>query len=1241
MKRILSFVVLLFTLLANNPVCAETTFRFEHFDVDSGLSQNSVNDIVQDKYGFMWFATQGGLSRFDGYKFTHFKHQPDDAHSLSDNFVHVVFVADDGDIWAGTRTGGLNRFDFASQTFTRFVHDPTNPKSLSHNRITSIVQSAPSELLIGTLGGGVNRFNLNTKNFSTIKISDDIVRINNINQINSITTDQSNQIWIGTNGNGLIRVSPDGKTFKAFTYDANNNQTIGHNFVRSVFVDSSDTLWVATGSGFSRFERQSASFTRFVHQDNHLMRRFLEDGQKRLWVGGNNGINLLSADRSTLTAIKHNASDKHSLSSDLVTALYKSTDNVLWAGTYISGFNKFNLSAEAFHHYNHNANNPNSLNNNIVWHLSQTHNGDILISTDGGGINRFNPKTRQFNAIRHQPDNPNSLGSDFVRSTLEQSPGVLWSGTFDAGVNRIDLNSGQVTRYSHDENDPNSISNNHIMSMLIDSRNNLWVGTIDGLDLFQPTTGGFKHFKHDKDDPHSISDNEITDIIEDNAGLLWVTTGGGGVNWYDPNTKVFNNYRQKQQNLPGLANIITTAALQAHNKDIWLATYGAGIGKLDTHSGDMKMLTKADGLIDNAVLGILESTPDEFWISTNGGLSRYRGSSGEFVNFTVADGLQSDEFNSSAFVKTKDGQLYFGGINGFNHFYPKDIVKSDPALNVRLTQMRVSNQPVAITSGAPIQGQKQFSLSKALYLLKQLTLSHEQSLVSFEFSTLSFTHPKTIEFQYMLENFDKQWINTDHTLRLATYTNIPAGKYRLKVRAKVPHAQWLDNATVLPITIMPAPWRSWWAYMAYSLVLLLVLGMFALQRWRRLRVEHEAQERLSLALWGSHSELWDWDLLKNTIYRSNQFNLLDNVEGESHFDYQQLRELTHKDDIEELIEKFEAHIHNKTEYFDVSYRRLTVDGQWQWYRSRAKAVNRDSDGIAHRIVGTVEDIDELKQVQTELKKFNSELESRVKARTEELTDTLEKLHSTEIQLIESEKLASLAELVVGIAHELNTPLGISLTATTHIHDILKNLCNKKAQGKMKSTDFDQFESTALDGLALLFANINKTIELVQTFKSLSPKTTDETGSSFSLSKLLDCFAEVNTNRSETPLAKLTINCQPKLVITTFANDLIDILLHLLNNAYTHGFVDIDQPAILIEVTSTDSGVTLQFSDNGVGIEQDLLKKIFEPFYTSQRGRCTGLGLPIVYNIIYYRLSGTLTCESQPGHGFCLNIHLPN
>ncbi|MCJ8274300.1 MAG: hypothetical protein MJK04_33495, partial [Psychrosphaera sp.] len=333
-----------------------------------------------------------------------------------------------------------------------------------------------------------------------------------------------------------------------------------------------------------------------------------------------------------------------------------------------------------------------------------------------------------------------------------------------------------------------------------------------------------------------------------------------------------------------LANIITTAPLQAHNNDIWITTYGAGIGKLDTATGDMKMLTQADGLVHNAVLGILEATPGEFWISTNDGISRYHSDSGKFVNFTVADGLQSNEFNSGAFVKTTDGQLFFGGINGFNHFYPKDIVKGSPALNVRLTQMRVSNQPVNVMKGPQIIGQTQFTLPKALYLLDQLTLSHEDSLISFEFSTLNFTHPKTIEFQYMLENFDKQWINTDHKLRLATYTSIPPGKYRLKVRAKMTHAQWQDNATVLPITIMPAPWRSWWAYSAYSLVLLSVLGLFALQRWRRLRIEHEAQERLSLALWGSHSELWDWDLLKHTIYRSNQFSLLNNVEGQSHFD---------------------------------------------------------------------------------------------------------------------------------------------------------------------------------------------------------------------------------------------------------------------------------------------------------------------------------------------------------------------
>lgn len=1239
-NAILAWFVLCFSFVTfAEPIRPITSsLRFEHFDIDDGLSQNSISDIVQDKYGFIWFSTQGGINRYDGHQFTVFKHQPENADSLSDSYVLTMFVDEQGELWIGTHSGGLNRFDYLSETFSHFISNPSDGHGISGNRITAIAQVFSDELLIGTFGGGISRFDITEQRFIEQPLA---WEADKYSQINAIAGD-GGDIWLGTNQHGLLRLSNDYEVLNAFEYDSIDDKSLSSNSVTSLFIDSKNDLWVGTDKGLNRFDNRCNCFERFFYQQETsadasagVINTIIEDKKGRLWIGTNDGLKVLAANRSGSVRFENVMDDKYSLRSNLIKALYLGDDNVMWIGYFITGGGKLDLTTEQFHHHKKQGQGSHSLANNSIWQFIEAEDGAVWISTDGGGISRFDRTTEQFEHYWADRQTANSLSSNYVWSLAEGPPGIIWAGTFDAGLNRFDTRTGEFRHYKHGKN-PGSISSNHVISLFIDSRYQFWVGTADGLNRMNRQTGRFEHFKSSPSDPNSLCGNWVASINEDKQGRIWVSTAGGGTCYYDYSKQTFTRVKFDTNQPFSPATDITPMSMQDHQGDIWTTTYGAGIAKLDSVTGLFKRLTEADGLAHNSALGIVEGSPGSLWITTNNGLSRFDSDSGRFVNFSTPDGLQSNEFNSGAYLKTQDGELFLGGINGFNHFYPDSVKKIDPALQVRLTGMRLFNKAVEIGQS---QAGEPFKLAKPLYLLDGLRLTHDLTLFAFEFSALAFSHVDEVVFEYQLEGFDRQWISTGHKLPMATYTNIPAGDYLFRVRARLSHQAWSDRETVLPVTILPPPWLSWWAYTLYVLVVLSVVGYLLVQRYRRFVAVKLGKERLTLALWGSHSEFWDWDLAKNRIYRSNHFKQNDDLAGSNQFEYEQLRRLIHKDDVEQVIDDLQRHIKNESEYFDSTYRRLNQQGQWIWYRSRAQAVNRDSDGKALRIVGTVSDVNELKQAQLQLHQSNEQLESRVLVRTKELTEALEQLKSTQLQLVESEKMASLGDLVIGISHELNTPLGVALTSITMISDRLLELSAKKAAKQMRASDFDEFERSAHASLTLLTNNLVKAIELVHSFKALSPKSEGGEKTTFSLAKLFEDLKLINAGMNVHHPAQLNIECIDTLMVTTYCSELLEVFKELLENSYIHGFKHTDAPVINIEAEITPEHLLLTYWDNGCGVKEH--SKLFEPFYTSERGsNCTGLGMTIIYNKVHYRFAGRVMIDSEKQDGFCLKLYLP-
>lgn len=1238
--RFLLSILLICTLVPSGvagPV--NVSLRFSNFDIDDGLSQNSISSIVQDKYGFIWLATQGGINRFDGYQFTHFDHKPDDPGSLSDSYVLSLFVDGQGNLWVGTHSGGLNRFDYQSQTFIQYMDNADDSHGINGNRIMAISQSHSDELLIATFGSGLSRFDIKEQRFLTVNMPQGFEKIR---QVNDIVSDTQGNLWLATNQYGLVRLSGDGERAQAFVFDPQDDTSFSHKNATAVFIDSNDQLWAGSENGLNRFDEQCDCFTRYFYQPHRtgdassgVINEIVEDTKGRLWLGTNDGLKVLSLQDGTTETFKKVLGEKHALSSNLIKALYLDKDNMLWLGHFITGGSKLNLNAEQFHHHRKQLGGEHSLSNNSIWRFLEAENGDIWIATDGGGISRFDRSTEQFENFVAEPDNPNSLSSNYVWSLAEMPAGVIWAGTLDGGLNRFDTNSGEFTHFKHN-NKPDSLSHNHVISLAHDSQGRFWVGTADGLELFDEQSGGFTHFRNDPAKADSLCGNWIAAIYEDMTKTIWLSTAGGGTCYFDEQTKGFVRMKFDPSQPDSPATDVIPYVMQDSNGNIWAMTYGAGIARLNVGSGYFHRLTANDGLADDSTLGMVEDALGNLWVTTNNGLSKLEHDSGRFVNFGVNDGLQSNEFNSGAHMKTRDNELFFGGINGFNHFYPQSIDKFDKPLKVRLTGMRLFNAPVAVGAKSPDKG---FVLTRPLYLTEHLSLNYKESLIAFEFSALTYSHLDEIEYQYLLEGFDEQWITADNRLPMATYTNVPPGSYVLKLRAKLRHQHWRDDVhQQLSLQILPPPWRSWWAYSLYGLALLLLAGFILMQRHRRFLAVKEGEERLTLALWGSHSEFWDWDLVSNTIYRSNLFMSNSDLAGTSQFDYAQLYRFVHPQDVERLIDGLDKHIRNESDIFDVTYRRLTAQGQWMWHRSRAQAVNRDAQGKALRVVGTVTDVNKLVEVQTELSAINEQLEFRVAERTKELTEALEQLKSTQLQLVESEKMASLGDLVIGISHELNTPLGVSLTASSMLRDLLERLNLKKSQKQLRVSDFDEFSNAAQCSLQLLDNNLAKAIELVQSFKSLSPKANASKRTTVSLKHWFEDLQLINSGLGGDNCAKLQCFGIPSLQLNTYINELTDLFRELMSNSYLHGFKGVVFPQITITVSSEDGQLSLRYRDNGAGLSQDAAKKLFEPFFTSSRGsNCTGLGMTIVYNKVHYLFGGTLAVDDAVSEGFALKM----
>ncbi|NQZ09242.1 MAG: GGDEF domain-containing protein, partial [Algicola sp.] len=852
---------------------SKVAVRFEHLTIAQGLSQNTVLDIIQDSRGFLWFATADGLNRYDGYQFKYFRHDPQLPGSLSDSYVTVIFEDKNAVLWIGTEGGGLNRFDRKSQRFTHFRFDSNyssnsnNPKGLSHDHVKDIVEDDAGYLWIATWGGGINRYDETTGQFEHFKHRDDDPYSLAHDRTSALVKDNKGRLWIGTDG-GLNQFDHQSGRFihyrhKNSDHQSNGRQSLSHNVVTALYQDVAGYLWVGTVGGLNRFDIEKQQFTVYQYQINdpysishNSVRTIIEDQWGSLWVGTQGGgLNQFDSKQQRFVRYSYQSTDPFSLSHNIVRSVFIDNRGLLWIGTWAGGVNKVDRRQQHFGHYKHNSADGDSMGHNDVKSLYQDSLGTLWVGMREGGLDSQKTRNAPFKHFNHQPNNPNSLSHDSVWSILEDAKGLMWFGTFGGGFNQYDRVRGQFTRHSKSAVERTSLDG--VQSIYQDNGGDVWLGYWgDGLSLF-----GGGQYRHQSGVFDSLSADNVTTLFEDSNAVFWVGTWGGGLNKFDKKNGRFKSYRYDSNKPDSLSNDNIIAISQDSDGNLWIGTYGGGLNKYSALTDSFTHYREKDGLANDAVYGILQDQQGYLWLSTNQGVSKFNPKDETFKNYDVVDGLQSNEFNIGAHFKASDGELFFGGINGFNRFYPHNIIddKVEPA--VVFTDFLLFNQSVAVQNqtqpstkaasqwdsqdSSAQQNQPQFSLPKAIGELTELTLGYQQTLVAFEFSALDYRNPKKNRYAYKLEGFDQYWIKADANIRRATYTNLPSGSYTLRVKASNADGYWNESGASIDIVVLSAPWFSWWAWLFYALAVLGGLMLFIRGQLNQVQKEREVNLQLT------------------------------------------------------------------------------------------------------------------------------------------------------------------------------------------------------------------------------------------------------------------------------------------------------------------------------------------------------------------------------------------------------------
>ncbi|MEM9301655.1 MAG: two-component regulator propeller domain-containing protein [Pseudomonadota bacterium] len=1225
------FLLPLLLLVVGN-AASEEWLRFETIDLNDGLSQLSVTSIAQDDQGFIWLGTQAGLNRFDGYDIRTFVRGYNGDEGLSDSYIEALATGGDGALWIGTGSGGLARLDTRTERFEIFRHDPQDPESLPGDQVAALLRDDAGDLWIGLRDGGLVRRDALSERFEPWS--------EGLPATNVTALAASEEVLLIGTGGGLAMLR----------FDENSLSPVPgiDGTVTALAAATDGGWWVGSLTGLYRMDDAFQIVRRYRPGDGsglpaETITVLSRDRGGELWVGTLDGLAKFDESRDAFDAWRHSILDEFSLAADRVASIMEDRHGVVWIGTWTGGVSRVDRQSILFGGERY-RDDGSGLPDPRVRDFVEAADGRLWVATLGGGLALFDPETRAFEQIRHDPADPGSIASNRLHAVAVDPDGGVWVGALDAGVSRYDPRTGTSVHFPHLGDDNGGGDPKHVLDLLVDRRGQLWVATSgDGVWVHDLAERTWRHFGA----ADGLASDVAGHLFETSTGQIWIGHRGSGLTIFDPDEQEPWVVSPEPDRPGGLAQGTITFIHETAAGQLWVATQGAGFARVTTGVGRellFEHFTSAQGLAADAVGAVLVDEHDGVWVSTLRGISVLHPETGEIRNFYPLDGTQKRAYYVGAGLICSQGVLYFGGIEGITWLGEHALSTDDRKPQTQVTGLYLFNR--RLEPGAP-----ELPDLPAASFLERVTFDHRQNIFGIEFAGLHFSQPEANRYQYQLEGFDETWVDTPADRRLATYTNLDAGAYRFRVRSANRDGGW-SQPRELDIRVQPTPWETPAAYATYAIAALALFGGIGMVRARQATVRREARrairegrERLDLALWGSGDEMWFWDVDTGQLERASHIDVKTQREIS---DMNGLWEVMHPDDRSHVHERMTRHMRGQSPFFEATYRVRGADGQWIWALSKGRAGPRDELGKVHTVAGATKDITQLKNTERALRELNERLEYMVDERTEDLRRTnddlrrtLDMLTEAQAQLVESEKMASLGNLVAGVAHEINTPVGVALTAATYMESQLRRALSDGVGQEDAAARLEDQARQQIENVQFLIQNLNRAAELIRSFKQVAVDQSSEEHRRFALAEYLDEILRSLHPRFKRTQHTVTVDCDPDIEMASYPGALYQVLVNLLMNSLDHAWDDDQAGHIQIGVAATGSRVESRYSDDGCGLAPEAEGRVFEPFFTTRRGSGgSGLGMHIVYNLTTNVLAGRITVTGPPGKGLEVVLDLP-
>ncbi|MBX7152994.1 hypothetical protein K1X84_15305 [bacterium] len=806
----------------------EHAIEFERIGLNQGLSQSSINCILQDRSGFLWFGTQDGLNRYDGYSFTIYKKIDSDSLSINDNWVNALCESRDGMIWIGTERGVLSKYDPSRNTFHHYRYRNEESGKVQAFSIRAIAEDEKGFIWVGS-EGGLSRLDRNTGEWKHFPSS-----FASLNAVTALYVDRRGRILFGTVGGGLHIT--DGEKFTAYRSRVDDPYSLSHNTVTAITEGRDGNFWIGTVNGLNFMDANTGSCKRYMPNvndpyslTNSAITALAEDPQGNLWIGTNAGLDVIKRGTHSFAHYRYKSLGSQSLSNNTVISLLADRTGTIWIGTNAGGINKYDPFQQKFAHFQSDPENPNSLSDNNVRAVYVDRSGLVWIGTETGGMDSYDPRNGRFFNYRYDSRSGNTISHNTIRAFFEDRRGELWIGT-NGGLNKLDAARKYFSVFKNTPGDPTTLSSDMIRVIMEDREGMIWVGTYGGgLSRWDPGSKKFIRFQFNPDDSGSISDDRVMALCEDANGTLWIGTNGGGLNRFDPQTQRFIRFQNEAGNYQSLSNNrIRSIYADTRRGVLWIGTSGGGLNRMDPATGKFKRYSEENGLPNAVIYGILQDDHGFLWMSSNRGLTKFDPDKETFRNYDVNDGLQSNEFNSLAYFRDNKGTMYFGGINGFNVFHP-DSIRDNPYL-----------PPLVIT--AVERFDHHFPLTDPVR--QEIILDYENNFIAFTFAALNFSNSAKNLYAYRLEGFDADWIYSG-TRRYASYTNLDPGNYTFRIKGSNNDGLWNEEGTSVRLIVLPPFWKTWW----FRLLILstVVVIAWSIYNWRVRALQKQKAELEKLA----------------------------------------------------------------------------------------------------------------------------------------------------------------------------------------------------------------------------------------------------------------------------------------------------------------------------------------------------------------------------------------------------------